>query len=173
MHLKISAAVLLVAALVGCDFTEHFTRAYENSVLRVKKGANQKGYVEGIDPGQNVVLEYHHYSSVFPSPGPDAGVSWLEFHIELRPNPITKGNVIEIPSDGARAYVAQLFAPHLSSSEATGTVRIVEIRDAGISVQIDLAAKDKFWAQSRTDTYRYARHSCIGKVDSACEFYAK
>ena len=161
-------AVALIPLLVACSSTEHHTRAYEAATVRMRADT-WRGYE--VVAGQKLVLESLHYVSSLPFVVD--GISGYSLHIELDAQRIAKGTVIAIPSEKSRAYLHTLNAPSYKNVEVSGEVQIVELQSTGVSIETNLRSKDVPWTKSGIETYRYARHSCLGKVDWACEFYSK
>jgi hypothetical protein len=166
--IKRSVAVVLMPLLVACSSTEHRARAYESATVRMSADT-WRGYE--VATGQELVLESSHYVSSLPFVVD--GISGYSLHIELSPQRISKDTVIAIPSEKSRAYLHTLNAPSYKNVEVFGAVRIIELQSTGVSIEADLKSKDVPWTKSGIETYRYARHSCLGKVDWACEFYTK
>jgi hypothetical protein len=158
-----SVALALMLLLAACSSTEHLTRAYESAAVRIH-ASPWRGFE--VTQGDKLVLENSH--SVSSLPFVVDGIRGYRVHIELGPQGIAKGMTIAIPSEQGKAFLYRLAAPSYRNVEVFGTVRI-----AGVSVQADLKSNDPPWAMSGIETYWYARHSCLGKVDWACEFYAK
>lgn len=176
---KRSLAIALVADLVGCSSAEHpgrahessaehLTRAYESATVRMRIDT-WRGYE--VAAGQDLVLVSSHYVSSVPIVFD--GIAGYSLFIQVDPQRISKGAVVAIPSGGNRAYLHTLNAPLYRNVEVFGVVRFVDLQSTGVSVEVDLRSKGESWAKSGIESYRYARHSCFGKVDWACEFYVK
>lgn len=165
---KEPVAIALMPILAACSSTEHLTRAYESATVRMS-AETWRGYE--VVPGEELVLVTSHYVSSLPFVVD--GIAGYSLHIELGPERISKGAAITIPSGKNRAYLHTLKAPSYRNIEVFGAVRIVEIQNTGVSVEVDLKSNEVPWTKSGIEIYRYARHSCLGKADWACEFYAK
>lgn len=96
-------------------------------------------------------------------------------YIELDPQRIAKGGSIDIPSEGAKAYLHSMSgASRGDYLDVYGVIRIVDMSDADISVDFALKAKNvRWWTKSGTEIFRYAKRSCEGKADWLCEYYTK
>lgn len=166
---RITITYTLVLFLAGCTSTEKFTRLYENASIALQS-EEWRGY--GIIDGGNLVVETSYFKSTLPYVVD--GISGYTLYIELSSTVLSQGKYIKIPSDNIKTYLHTLNAPSYDNvSDVKGSIKVVELKPDGVYLEVDVYSQSKAWSYSGVEFFRYAKHSCLGKVDQACEFYSK
>ena len=162
----IFASFLLVAS---CASTENFTRLYENASVELQS-EEWRGFT--VVEGENIVLEKSYSQSSLPFVVD--GISGYRLHLEVSREALYRGNSFEIPSENIEAYLHTLYAPSYKNiSNVRGKIRVNELTSNGVDLEIDVNSPGSNWSYTGIDFFRYAKLSCIGRVDWACEFYSK
>jgi hypothetical protein len=102
------------------------------------------------------------------------GISGYTLHVELIDKGLIEGGQFKIPSENCRAYLHTLNAPSFSNiTDIKGIVKVIMVEPDGAKLEFDVKSSNSSWAYAGVEFFKYAKHSCVGKVDWACEFYSK
>jgi hypothetical protein len=168
-NMRTTNIYIIILLLAGCASTENFTRLYENASVEIQP-EEWRGYT--VIEGRNLVLEKSYSKSSLPFVVD--GISGYKLHVELPGQALAQGDRIIVPTEKSKAYLHTLNAPSYKNiTDIEGSIKIIEVTSNGAKLEIDVNSPSKSWSYAGVDFFRYAKHSCIGKVDWACEFYSR
>ncbi len=131
--------VLLAVATVGC--TETLALRYGSAGVT----ESRKAYRMAAGSAQVFELSRTRFLPI-----PDAFSGYV-FYLEVDPGLVREGEVLQVPSDGAKPYLLVINAPSYRRSTACqGSVRLAKVRDTFLEALVDLRANDVGWAYRGT-----------------------
>ncbi len=141
LSMKRRTALLVLLAIATASCTETLALRYASA-----------GVIEGrrslqLAAGSAQVFELSHSRFL---PIPDAFSGYV-FYLEVDPGLVREGEVLQVPSEGAKPYLLVINAPSYRHSTACqGSVRLAKVRDTFLEAAVDLRATDVGWVYRGT-----------------------
>lgn len=135
-----TALLLLITPLIG-GCVHRVAYRYPNAAVAISPNGR---FRPAIIPGSDVVLTFDYDRGLLPFPDAVAGFS---FFIAIRPSLLVEGTHLTVPQSGVLAAASVLRAPaYVTAADVVGTISILGVSDAGVTVQIDLQSDQLRWS---------------------------